>query len=56
MSKKVYTAKEVANELGIGLNKTYDLLHQNVIPNKQIGRKFIIPKAALDQWLLNIGR
>jgi|LGOV01.1.fsa_nt_gb excisionase family DNA binding protein len=52
MQKKcTYTPKEVAEILNLGTCKTYDLIHQNVIPSIKLGRKYIIPKEALEEWL-----
>ena len=49
--KCIYTPKEVSEILQIGTCKTYDLIHQKIIPSIKLGRKYIIPKDALDEWL-----
>lgn len=51
MDKLVYSTKEVAQLLSIGMNTLYDLIHENKIPYVKIGKKFIIPKKALETWL-----
>lgn len=51
MDKLVYTAHEVAEILNIGMNKVYELLERNVIPNVKVGRRYIIPKQTLEKWL-----
>jgi excisionase family DNA binding protein len=51
MGKLVYTVKEVANILNIGLNKAYELIAQGKIPAVRVGRKFLVPKHSLESWL-----
>ena len=51
MSKATFTVKEAAAYLGIGRNKTYDLLNERAIPYVRIGKQFRIPIKALDRWL-----
>lgn len=53
MEKLVYTVTETAKLLNIGMNKAYELIQQNEIPNVRVGRKFLIPKEALEKWLTN---
>lgn len=53
MEKLVYTVKETANILNIGMNKAYELIEQKQIPVVRVGRKFLVPKQALEKWLLN---
>lgn len=53
MDKLVYSVKDVAKILNLGMNKTYDLIHENTIPHTKLGRKIIIPKKAFDNWLAN---
>jgi excisionase family DNA binding protein len=50
-NKMILTAEETAKLLGIGMNKTYELLVCGEIPSKRIGRKYLIPRLALDIWL-----
>ncbi|TYQ13093.1 UNVERIFIED_CONTAM: excisionase family DNA binding protein [Acetivibrio alkalicellulosi] len=51
MEKLVYTVTETAKLLNIGMNKAYDLINQQQIPNVRVGRKILIPKQALEKWL-----
>ncbi len=51
MEKLVYTSFEVAEILNIGLNKVYELLIQKQIPHVRVGRRYLIPKRALENWL-----
>lgn len=53
MEKLVYTVDETAKLLNIGMNKAYELIQQNEIPNKRVGRRILIPKQALEKWLTN---
>lgn len=53
MDKLVYSTKEVAQLLSIGMNKVYELLQQNKIPSVKVGKKYIIPRKAFENWLNN---
>lgn len=53
MEKLVYTVRETANILNIGMNKAYELIEQKKIPVVRVGRKFLVPKQALENWLLS---
>lgn len=47
----VLTAEEVARVLRLGRNTVYDCLRSGEIPSVRIGRRLLIPKAALLQML-----
>jgi excisionase family DNA binding protein len=47
----VYTVKELAKILNIGMNSAYKLTHRKDFPSIKIGRKILIPKAAFYDWL-----
>jgi excisionase family DNA binding protein len=51
-TKLVYSVQETSKILNIGMNKIYKLLRDNTIPNVRIGKKIIIPKKALENWLM----
>lgn len=51
MEKLVYTVTETAQILNIGMNKAYELIQQQQIPNLRVGRKILIPKQSLEKWL-----
>lgn len=53
MEKLVYTVRETANILNIGMNKAYELIELKQIPVVRVGRKFLVPKQALENWLLS---
>jgi len=53
MDKLVYTVSETAKILNIGMNKAYELIQQQEIPNVRVGRKILVPKQALEKWLVN---
>ncbi|NCB74626.1 MAG: DNA-binding protein [Clostridia bacterium] len=43
----VLTVEKLAEALGIGKNKVYELINNRVIGNKRIGRKIVVPKCCL---------
>ena len=49
--KLAYTAKEAASLLGISSGTVYSLIYQKEIPAIQYGKRWIIPKAALEKQL-----
>lgn len=50
-----YTPGELAVVLGISRNGVYSALRTGTIPNVRIGRRFVIPRAAVQEWLATIG-
>ena len=47
----VLTVEQVKEILGIGLVQTYNLIHREDFPKKQIGRRIIVPTQAFIKWL-----
>lgn len=47
----VLTVKQVAEALGVGTNKAYDLVNLRIIGSKRIGRRILVPKACLIDYL-----
>lgn len=43
------TAVEAAQKMGVGLNYLYMLLALKRLPGRKIGRKWLIPKEAVEQ-------
>lgn len=55
--KKTMSVREFANEYGIGVNKSYELVHIDTFPKIVVGKKIIIVKSMVDDWLeKNIGK
>lgn len=50
----VLTPKDVHDVLGIGYNKTYELLNDGSIKNFKIGRDRKIPKKCLQEYIDNM--
>jgi len=51
----VLTLAEVKEILGIGMVQTYNLVHREDFPKKQIGRRIIVPTQAFIKWLNDSG-
>jgi|GEM_PF-2194416 len=51
MEKVVYSVREIAAILNIGMNKAYDMIHERKIPAIKMGKVIRIPKKAFDNWL-----
>ena len=47
----VLTVKQVAEALGIGINKAYELIKLHIIGSKRIGCRIIVPKACLIDYI-----
>lgn len=43
----IMTVKQLAQALGIGLNSAYELVNTNEIGNRKVGRKILIPKTCV---------
>ena len=50
-SKLILTAEETAKLLGIGMNKIYELLMSGELPSRRIGRKYLVSRIMLENWL-----
>lgn len=53
--KLVYTVEEAGVLLGLGRSGTYEAVRRGDIPTIRIGRRLLIPRVALDRWLLEAG-
>ena len=51
-----FTVVEAAALLGIGRNSAYEAIKAGILPSVQIGRRILIPRAALEQFLLKVGQ
>lgn len=46
-----YSIEEFAERVGIGRTLAYQAALRGEIPTRRIGRRLIVPKAALEAWL-----
>lgn len=53
--KLVYTVRELSELLGISMNNAYNMTYIEGFPVIHVGRKKLIPKAALEEWLMKAG-
>jgi excisionase family DNA binding protein len=54
--KPIYSSVEdLARELGISRQKAYTELRAGHIPSIRLGRRFVIPRAAIAEWLRTAG-
>ena len=51
-----FTVVEAATLLGIGRNSAYEVIKSGILPSVQIGRRILIPRAALERFLLKVGQ
>ena len=49
--KDVINVKDLCEILNIGQNTAYKLLKNNDIPNRRLGKKYIIPKFGVIEYL-----
>ena len=49
-NSKLITVKEFANEYGIGINKSYEIVHKKDFPKVKIGRKILIIRDKVDDF------
>ena len=48
----LFTVLELADYLGIGRNRAYELLHQGIIKGFRIGSTWRVSKLAVDQYIM----
>ena len=53
--RQTKTVEEAAKILGIGRNQAYEAVHRGDIPTIRIGKRILIPVAALDRLLAGDG-
>ena len=51
MQKPTISVPEMAAELGIGLTKAYQLVHEPNFPTIRIGTRILIPVDRFHEWL-----
>ncbi len=51
----VYSVEETAKLLGISRSSAYEAVHRGEVPSMRIGRRILVPKAALERHLLLAG-
>lgn len=49
--KQIMDIRELADYLGIGKSKIYNLIRQKKIPASRIGRQYRFSKEIIDSWL-----
>ena len=51
MEPLTYSVEEVGKLLGISRNSAFEAVHQGTIPSLRVGRRLLVPKAALERML-----
>ena len=51
MSSAVLTVKELGKYLNVGSNRAYQLTHSEGFPVLRIGKKILIPRERLHEWI-----
>jgi excisionase family DNA binding protein len=51
MEKLTITVEEASRALGIGKNGAYEAVRRGEIPSIKIGRRFLVPRHALEKML-----
>jgi len=50
------SVQELANELGLSRASVYAALRSGAIPSIRLGKRFVLPRAAIAEWLKNAGQ
>ena len=50
------TPRETMEFTGFGVDRTYKLLNDGIMPSMRIGRLFYVPRVALIKWLESAGK
>ena len=48
---KLYSVDEVAEKLSLGEGKIYDLIRQDKFPYIEVGRRKLVPRRQLVEWI-----
>jgi|YNPBryantNP2012_1023418.scaffolds.fasta_scaffold25580_3 excisionase family DNA binding protein len=56
MERMTYTVREAAKVLGIGRLTAYNGVKSGAIPALRIGRRLVVPKAAIEKLLAEAGK
>ena len=48
---KTVSVEQAGRELGIGRNQAYEAIRRKEIPSIRIGKRLLVPRAALDRML-----
>jgi len=51
MEKLTFTIRETADVLGISVKSAYDAAARGELPSCRIGRRIVVSRTALDEWL-----
>ena len=51
VDRLAYTVKEAAESVGVGETQMRELLLRGEIPSKKVGRRRLVPRWALEEWL-----
>jgi excisionase family DNA binding protein len=51
LDRKTYTVEEAADILGVSRSFAYEAVKRGDIPSMRIGRRWLVPKSAIDEWL-----
>lgn len=54
MNKDLLTVDDLCKELGVGKNTGYNLLKNNVIKSKKVGKRYLIHRSQLDKYIEKI--
>lgn len=50
-SRLTFTVHETADALGLSVSITYRLIRDGRLPAIRIGRRWVVPRRALEHWL-----
>jgi excisionase family DNA binding protein len=48
---RTYTVEQAGRLLGVGRNQAYEAVRSGTLPSIKIGKRLLVPKAALDRLL-----
>lgn len=51
-----FKVREIPKIVGISLPVLYEMIHAGTFPALKVGRKYLVPRSALEKWLAdNVG-
>ena len=56
LERLAFSIEEVANALGVSVRHAYSMARTGELPARRLGHRWIVPRAAFDEWLAAAAR
>lgn len=56
LQRHTLTPRQFAEEYGFGISWTYKMLADGTLPSIRTGKRFVIPRVSVENWLASCGK